>query len=78
MYKQRDKLISVRVNNQLLEQVKKAIDKKTQVVEGWGGRKTYYYRDSSRPYAYDKFTIADLLEEALEKYLEEQTPSAQK
>ena len=78
MYKQRNKLISVRVNSQLLEQVKRAIDKKTNVVESWGNRKVYYYRDSNRPHAYDKFTIADLLEEAMEKYLEEQTPSAQK
>ncbi len=78
MYKQRDKLISIRVNSKLLEQVKKIIDAKTEVREGWGARKIYYYRDEKRPYEYDKFTIADLLEEAMEKYLEEQTPSAQK
>ena len=75
---QRDKLISIRVNGHLLNEVKKIIDSKTQVFEGYGARKLYAYSDSKRPYSYDKFTIADLLEEKLEEYINEQTPSAQK
>ena len=71
MFKQRDKLISVRVNAKLLEEVKQKISTKTTVYEGWCARKTYHYHDSKRPQATDKFTVADLLEEAMEKYLEE-------
>ena len=75
---QRDKLISIRVNGHLLNEVKKIIDSKTQVHEGWGARKYYTYSDSKRPYSYDKFTIADIFEEKLEEYINEQTPLAQK
>ena len=75
---QRDKLISVRVNARLLNEVKKIIDNKTEVYEGYGGRKLYTYHDSKRPNTWDKFTIADLLEEKLEEYINEQSPSAQK
>ena len=75
---QRDKLISVRVNARLLNEVKKIIDSKTEVHEIYGGRKIYSYHDRKRPYSWDKFTIADLLEEKLEEYINEQTPSAQK
>ena len=75
----RDKIISIRVNSKLLEKVKTKIDSKTTVYEGYGARKIYTYHDSKRPYSYDKFTIADLLEEKLKEYLEEtETPSAQK
>ena len=75
---QRDKLISIRVNKRLLDQAKRIIESKTQVYEGYGTRKIYSYQDSKRPYTYDKFTIADLLEEKLEEYINEQAPSAQK
>ena len=75
---QRDKLISVRVNSRLLNEVKKIIDSKTEVHEIYGGRKLYSYHDSRRPNIWDKFTLADLLEEKLEEYINEQTPSAQK
>ena len=71
MFKQRDKLISVRVNAKLLEEVKQKISTKTTVYESWGARKIYHYHDSKRPHNTEKFTIADLLEEAMEKYLEE-------
>ena len=79
MYLQRDKLISIRVNSKLLAKVKKLIDSRTTVTESWGTRKIYHYNDKKRPYSYDKFTVADLLEEKLQEYLnEEETPSAQK
>ncbi|MBR2622423.1 MAG: hypothetical protein IKC97_08660, partial [Clostridia bacterium] len=79
MYMQRDKLISIRVNSKLFNEVKKLIDSRTTVSESWGARKIYHYSDKKRPYSYDKFTVADLLEEKLQEYLnEEKTPSAQK
>lgn len=77
-YLHRDKLISVRVNERLLNKVKEIIDSKTEVHEGYGARKSYTYHDQKRPYKYDKFTVADLLEEKLKEYINEQTPSAQK
>ena len=79
MYMQRDKLISIRVNSKLLTKVKELIDKRTTVSESWGARKIYHYSDKKRPYSYAKFTIADLLEEKLLEYLnEEDAPQAQK
>ena len=76
-YLRRDKLISVRVNKQLLDKVKEIIDSKTEVDEGYGGRKIYTYHDKKRGYKYEKLNVADLLEEKLKEYIEEQTPSAQ-
>lgn len=67
----RDKVISVRVNSKLLDEVNAAIMSKTEVWEGT--RRTYYdYKDEKRPYKHDKFTVADLLEEKLREYLNEQ------
>ena len=70
MYYGRDKIISIRVNSKLLEEVKTKIESKTTVYDSYGCRKIYTYHDSKRPYSYDKFTIADLLEEKLKEYLE--------
>ena len=77
-YLNRDKLISVRVNERLLNKVKEIIENNTEVYAGYGTRKFYTYHDKKRPYKHDKFTVADLLEEKLKEYIEEQTPSAQK
>lgn len=66
----RDKVISVRVNSKLLDEVNVAIMSKTEVWEG--SRRTYYnYKDEKRPYKHDKLTVADLLEEKLREYLDE-------
>ena len=67
----RDKVITIRVNSRLLEDVKCVIDSKTEVSNFWD-RKYYRYHDEKRPNVYDKFTIADLFEEKLREYLEEQ------
>ena len=67
----RDKNISVRVDSKLYEEFLKIVESKTEVYHGWGSRRIYNYRDPLLPYHYDKFTIADLVELALRKYIEE-------
>lgn len=66
----RDKIISVRVNSDLLRQVKDRIASLTDVFSG--SKRTYYtYQDLKRPNFYDQFTVSDLLEEKLKEYLAE-------
>ena len=63
----RDKIISVRVDSKLLEQVQAIIDSRTTVTE-YIGIKHYHYIDENG-YSYDKYTIADLLESAMKHYI---------
>ena len=63
----RDKIISVRVNSSLLEQVQAIIDSRTTVTE-YIGIKHYHYIDENG-YSHDKYTIADLLESAMRHYI---------
>ena len=74
MYYQRDKLISVRISSKLLEKFKKLTDEKTEV-SNYANRNRYHYRGKtlkeSKYYNYvDKYSLADLLEEAIEILLE--------
>ena len=78
----RDKIISLRVNSKILQRVQEKINQHTQLNNYWG-RNYYRYSDPIRHNTYEKFTVADLLEEKLQEYLEEkplveQTPSAEK
>lgn len=66
----RDKLISLRVNSDLLEKVNNKIMSKTTIIQG-SRRNYYHYHDDKRSGHFDKFTIADLLEEKLRSYLQE-------
>lgn len=68
---QRDKLISIRVSSKLLAEFQKVVDSRTKVYGGRGGRKLYDYSDPERRnHHYSKFTVSDLLEEAMIKYVE--------
>ncbi len=64
----RDKIISVRVNSDLLDKVQKIIDSRTYIIEV-RGRNIYHYKDENR-HTQDKYTIADLLESAMNEYVE--------
>ncbi len=64
----RNKIISVRVNSALLEQVQKIIDSRTTVIEV-RGINHYRYKDENG-HSHDKYTIADLLESAMREYIE--------
>ena len=64
----RDKIISVRVNSDLLEEVQKAIDSRTHIFE-LRGIKHYHYKNENGQ-THDKYTIADLLESAMREYIE--------
>ncbi len=64
----RDKIISVRVNNALLDKVQKIIDSRTYIFEVRGVNH-YRYKDENGQ-SHDKYTIADLLESAMREYIE--------
>lgn len=64
----RDKIISVRVDSSLLNEVQKIIDSHTYSYE-LRGRNHYRYEDENGT-AYEKYTIADLLESAMNEYVE--------
>lgn len=63
----RDKIISVRVDSALLNQVQDIIDSHTHIFE-CRGIKHYHYIDENG-YSHDKYTIADLLESAMREYV---------
>ena len=67
----RDKVISVRVDSALYDRFKAEVKRMTDESDIWG-RSRYYYRDGIRPSRFHQFTVADLLEEAMKKYLEEE------
>lgn len=65
----RDKVISLRVDSRLYEEFISIVESKTEKHVGRGGRNWYRYVDD-RGISYDKFTAADLFEQALEAYIE--------
>lgn len=72
----RDKLISVRVSSSLIDRFNVIVASKTQV-EQYAGRNLYSY-EGRRPSFFNgkdggKYTIADLLEAALEEYIQKNT-----
>ena len=66
----RDKLISLRVNSQLVKRFESVVKSKTQVTT-YAGRNHYTYKGQSAYWGGGKYTLADLLEAALEKYIAE-------
>ena len=68
-YGQRDKIISVRVSSELLDEVKKRIDSYTSVSRGRGGRNTYDTRVPGYYSAWNKLSIADIIEKALKDFV---------
>lgn len=80
MYYQRDKLISVRISSKLLEKFKKLTDEKTEVTN-YGNKNHYYYHGKTLKennyYSYvEKYSLADLLEEAIEILIEKNNGSS--
>ena len=68
----RDKIITVRVNSELLEKVNKLIESRTRIMEAYN-RKIYRYyspNEENENIYYDKVTTADILEIALKMFLE--------
>ena len=67
----RDKIITVRVNSELLEKVNKLIESRT-TVQSYNFRNHYRYHSPNEKYKHysiDKVTTADILEIALEMFL---------
>ena len=70
MYRQtRDKIISIRVSSELLKEAQEIIDSYTTICHGRGGRNIYDCRIPGINSAWEKFTIADLLERALKDFI---------
>ena len=63
----RDKIISLRVDSELYNEVQKIINSRTEVYKG--SHHNYYYYKDEKGLTHDKFTIADLLEEAMKQYI---------
>ena len=64
----RDKLISIRVSSRLLDKFNSIVQTKTQV-STYYGRKVITYEGKMTYDGGGKFTVSDLLEEALEEYI---------
>ena len=74
MYYQRDKLISLRISSKLLDKFKKLTKEKTEIHTYAGKNHHRYYGETlkgkDRYTLVDKYSLADVLEEALEILLE--------
>ena len=74
MYRKRDKIISIRVSSRLLKEFNEMTSKKTEIYS-YAGRNHYNFHGKTlkdRHYRnhIDKYSIADLLEEAIEIVIE--------
>ena len=72
-YGKRDMLISLRVSSTLLNEFQKRVDEHTKCYPGRGNRNSYYTKLPGLERsvsAYQKFTAADLFEEALKAFIE--------
>lgn len=73
----RNKVITLRVNEELYNKVKEIIDLNTECYETWK-TKRYYNRLSGKYKNYDrfyrKFSLADLLEIAMEEFINDSAP----
>ena len=67
----RDKIITIRVSSKLLKQVQERIDSYTTTYTKRGNRKGYETKFPNQNKTYEKYSIADLLEKALIKFIEE-------
>lgn len=70
-YRKRDKIISIRVSSELLQKAQRIIDNYTTTYNGRGNKKNYYTRLPNKGGSWKKYSIADLLEDALKKFIEE-------
>ena len=69
----RDKLISVRVNSLQYEKFLSIVESYTKVYDnGFGARKFYEY-DDGKIFQYSQFTVGDLLEKAMDDYINNHT-----
>lgn len=68
-YGQRDKIISVRVNSELLAEAQKIIDSYTKVYGGRGDRNQYSCNVPGSNTSWGKFSMADLFEKALKDFV---------
>ena len=79
MYYQRDKLISLRISSKLLEKFKKLTDEKTEITHYANKNHHRYYGKTLKDRTYhtyvDKYSLADLLEEAIQILLEKNNRS---
>ena len=69
----RDKLISIRVNSKILEKVNKLIEENTSCHEYWKS-KTYWNNLPGKYSGWDyyhKFSVADLLEIAMNEFIKD-------
>ena len=69
--KNRDNIISIRVSTELLQKAQNIIDSHTSTYTMRGGRTGYYTRIPNKKPSYEKYTMADLFEDALKKFIEE-------
>lgn len=69
-YGQRDKVISVRVSSKLLGEAQAIIDSYTRVYCGRGGRNHYECAVPGFNRSWEKVSIADLFEKALNEFVE--------
>ena len=74
MYYQRDKLISLRISSKLLKKFKELTEEKT-TIHSYAGKNHHRYhgktlQDHGKFVYVDKYSLADLLEEAIEILLE--------
>ena len=81
MYYQRDKLISIRISSKLLDKFKKLTEEKTEIHHYAGKNHHRYYGKTLKEHKYythvDKYSLADVLEEAIEILLEKNDVSSQ-
>lgn len=79
MYYQRDKLVSLRISSKLLEKFQQLTKEKTTIINYAGKNHHRYYgktlKDLSPYTIVDKYSLADVLEEALEILLEKNNRS---
>lgn len=68
-YGQRDKIISIRVSSELLEEAQKIIDSYTKVYGGRGERNWYSCNLPGCNSSWGKFSMADLFEKALKDFV---------
>ena len=79
MYYQRDKLISVRISSKLLKKFNELVKEKTEIHSYAGKNHHRYYGETlkgrDRHTLVDKYSLGDVLEEAIEILLEKNNRS---
>lgn len=68
----RNKIITIRVNERLYNDVKKIIDEKTEIYTVFyrnSKKNIYYYKGEENKMPFSKFSIADLVENAFKDFI---------